>query len=319
MRLIVYLPILLPLLATATAKPLAARLDPRAATWLLTLAAVGLAAASTIALGLLTLTAVIRIPLVASLGHWSRSVLGRDNPATTVVAVAAGVLLAGAVLAVGYFAVHRYRSLADAFRHARALPGAGTGDLVVIDDPAADAYALPGRPGRIVVSQNMLDALDEGGRAVLLAHERAHLAGFHYVFTTVARLAATANPLLRPVAEAVEFTVERWADERAAQEVGDRRQVARTIAAAAIAAKNDPPRHRLAAALGIGPARGSALAGAGPVPRRVAALLAPPPARRAVLLLAMTAVVAVAGLCSMEAARDLHGLLEQANTLHPGR
>ena len=98
----------------------------------------------------------------------------------------------------------------------------------------------------------MLDALDEDGRAVLLAHERAHLAGYHWVFVTLARLAATANPLLRPLASAVEYTVERWADERAAEEIGDRRRVARAIATAAIAAKNDPPRHRLAAVLGIG-------------------------------------------------------------------
>lgn len=313
MRWIVYLPLLLPILATVTARPLAARLDPRWATWLLTGAAVGLAAASTVALGLLTLTAVIRIPLVASLGHWSRTVLGRDDPSTTYVAVVAGTLLGMAVVAVGSFSVRRYRAFADAFRHARRLPG--TGDLVVTEEPAADAYALPGKPGRVVVSQSMLDALDEDGRAALLAHERAHLAGFHYVFTTTARLAATANPLLRPVASAVEYTVERWADERAAEEVGDRRRVARAIATAAIAAKNDPPRRRFAAVLGIGGVRGSAaMTGAGPVPRRVAALLAPPPARSAVLLLAMAAVVACAGLCAIEAARDLHVLLHLANT-----
>ena len=50
------------------------------------------------------------------------------------------------------------------------------------------------------------------------------------------------------------------------------------------------------------------------MPRRVAALLAPPPARSAVLLLAMVAVVACAGSCALEAARDLHVLLHLANT-----
>jgi len=35
---------------------------------------------------------------------------------------------------------------------------------------------------------------------VLLAHERAHAASSHYLFTSVTRLAAAVNPLLRPVA-----------------------------------------------------------------------------------------------------------------------
>src|SRR6185437_8548787 len=80
---------------------------------------------------------------------------------------------------------------------------------------AIEAYALPGAPGRIVVSGRLLDALDDRGQAALLAHEQAHLAARHHLFTTVAHLAAAANPLLLPVARAVDYTVERWADERA--------------------------------------------------------------------------------------------------------
>lgn len=315
MRLIVYLPLVIPLLAAAGARPLAARLDPRLATWLLTGAALGLAAASTIALGLLAATAVIRIPLVAALGHWSVGVLGRVNPAGTAVAVAAGVLLAGLALAAGHFAVRRYRALADAYRHARRLPGRRR-YLVVTDDDAADAYALPGLPGRVVVSARMLDALDDNGQAALLAHERAHLTGFHHLFTSAVQLAAAANPLLRPVATAVDYTVERWADERAAAAVGDRRLVAQAIATAAIAAKSSRPR-RLAQALGIGGRTGTvSLSGAGPVPRRVAALLAPPPGRQTILLVLTVALVAAAGLCAIEAARDLHALLQLAYTRH---
>src|SRR5260221_12849492 len=87
----------------------------------------------------------------------------------------------------------------------------------------------------------MLAALDGRGRAALVAHERAHLAGFHYLFTTAARLAATASPLLRPVARAVEYTVERWADERAATVVGDRRLVPHALGRAALAAQASPP------------------------------------------------------------------------------
>jgi Zn-dependent protease with chaperone function len=70
---------------------------------------------------------------------------------------------------------------------------------VVTADAAADAYTLPGWPCRIVITQGMLDALAGPERDVLLAHERAHARNSHYLFTSAARLAAAANPLLRPV------------------------------------------------------------------------------------------------------------------------
>jgi len=314
--LAVYLPLALPALFAPFAGPLSERLDPRHATWLLTGAAVALAGCSTLALGLLAAAAVVRIPLVASLGHWSLGVLGRDTPAGITVALLAGVLLGAAVLAICGFVIRRCRALAGAFREARWLPGRG--QAVVVADEAADAYALPGWPGRIVVTAGMLAALDEPGRAALVAHEQAHLAGFHYLFTTAARLAATASPLLRPVARAVEYTVERWADERAATVVGDRRLVAHTIGRAALAAKAGRPRRAIPAALGavFSGARVRAHAGAGPVPRRVAALLASPPPRRLVLLAAVLALVALAGICALVAANDLQDLLSLASTHH---
>lgn len=317
MRLAVYLPLLLPALFAPLAGPLSVRLDPRHATWLLTAATVVLAASSTLALALLAASAVVRIPLVASLGHLSLNVLGRESTSGVVVAAVAGVLLGAAGLLVMGFVIRRYGALADAYREARCLPGRE--QTVVIDEESADAYALPGRPGRIVVTAGMLAALDGPGRAALLAHERAHLSGLHYVFTTAARLGATANPLLRPVAGAVEYTVERWADECAAIVVGDRRLVAHAIGRAALAAKATRPRRAVPAVLGAvfsGPRPLRAHAAAGPIPRRVAALLAPPPPRRLLLLAAVLAAALLAGLCALEAANDLQDLLSLAKTRH---
>ena len=330
--LVVCLTLLFPLIALALARPIAERAEPRAATWLLTAAAVGLAASSGAALALTALTAVIRLPLVAALGRWSPTVIDRGDPTGIIVALVSGFLLGLALTGVARFALRRGRALFDAFQHARGLPGRA--QVVVTGDASADAYTVPGWPGRIVVSAGMLDSLDDAGRAALLAHERAHLAGRHYAFTSAARLAAAANPLLRPVADAVEYTVERWADERAAQAVGDRRLVAETIARAAVAAKHGRSRRSPAVALGAvfdlasgrfftgGFFRRGAgshvagrrsLAGAGPVPRRVAALLAPPPGRRWVLQAAIVVVVFAAGICAVDAARDLHELLETAS------
>jgi len=53
MSALVYLPLLVPVLAAAAARPLAARLEPRLATWLLTATTVALAAFSTAALALM--------------------------------------------------------------------------------------------------------------------------------------------------------------------------------------------------------------------------------------------------------------------------
>jgi Zn-dependent protease with chaperone function len=210
MRVAVYLPLLLALLAVPGARLLAGRCEPRLATWLLTLSALVLAATSTLSLALLALTGLLRVPELAALGEWSLRLAARRDPVELSVAAAAGLLLAVAtVAAVRMFAI-RCRSLARAATDAACL--AATDGLVIVDDPVPEAYALPGLPGRVVVSTGMLDTLDPGERAILLAHERTHLAGHHYAFVALAQLGAAANPLLRPLAAAVTYTVERWAD-----------------------------------------------------------------------------------------------------------
>ncbi len=318
--MLIYLPLAAPLLAAAGARPIASRLPPQAATWLLTAAAVALAGLSTAVLGLLALTAVLRIPLVAALGDMSAQVIRRHDPASLSAAVAACALLAAATLAAGRAAWRRARALVAAARHARCLPGSG--QVVVVPDGAADAYAVPGWPGRIVVTAGMLDALNPDERRVLLEHERAHAAGHHYLFTALTYFAAAANPLLRPVAAAVTYTVERWADEQAARACGDRRIAARAIGKAALASAGGMTAGARArrpagvAAVGIAGAaalRGAdRLRGAGPVPRRVAALLAPPPRIRPLLVVAFAAIVLVSGVSALEAARDLHAIVELA-------
>jgi hypothetical protein len=54
------------------------------------------------------------------------------------------------------------------------------------------------------------------------------------------------------------------------------------------------------------------VAWAGPVPRRVAALLGPPPRSRILLMTLAMLIVVLAGACALQAARDLHALLELA-------
>lgn len=313
MRVFVYVTLLFPLAAAPLARLATARLHPRYATWLLTVAAVVLAGTSCGALGLLAVAALVRIPALARLAHLSHGVIASGDSTSGVIALVAGILFGAALLGTVAFGLGRARSLAAAFAHARTLPGRSS--LVITPDDAADAYTVPGRPGRIVVSTGMLDVLDEPGRRALLAHEHAHLHGRHYLYATAARLAAAANPLVRPLAGAVDYAVERWADEDAAAAVGDRRQVATAVARAAVAAKHTRARRTPVLALGAVFSRGAGLplTGAGPVPRRVAALLAPAPRTSLITLVAGLAVVALATFCALEAANDLQDLLSLAH------
>jgi Zn-dependent protease with chaperone function len=323
----VYLPLILPVFAALAARPLADRLPPAAATWLLAASALALALASSAVLGLIALSALVRIPVVDAIGHLSRPVIRSGDAVSVPVAIVAGGLLVMAVVAAGRAVWRRGRAIAAAHRHASSLPGAS--QVVVTEDSAADAYTVPGWPCRIVITQGMLRALSAGEREVLLAHERSHARGSHYLFTSVARLAAAANPLLRPVAEQAGYTVERWADERAATQTGDRTLAARAIAHAALATSAAPPdRDAAMSALGLiteereqraGPPRGSeqgrhqaGLHRAGQVPRRVAALLAPPPRLRPLLLTAAIVLVVISGGATLEAARNFHQLIELA-------
>ncbi len=313
MRLVVYLPLLVPLLAALAARPLAERLPPATATWLLSTSALLLAAASSAVLGMLALTAVVRVPLVDVVGRMSGQVIRNNDPASVPVALVAGVLLAAAVASTTRALWRRAAALVAAGRHARLLPGSG--QVVVTADDAADAYTLPGLPCRVVITDGMLRALNGQEQRVLLAHEHAHASGLHYLFGTAVRLAAAANPFLHPVTTAVGYSMERWADEHAASVTGDRKLTARAIARAALAATASPPRrppgHSALGVLGAATPL-TRTQRPGPVPRRVAALLCPPPRPGLLLLAAGLLLVAVSGASVLEAARDLHAMLALA-------
>ena len=237
---LLYLPLVIPALAGAAARLVAARLEPRQATWLLTCGAVALAGCSTAALALLAAFAAARTPALAALGDYSQQVMQRADPISAAAGAAAALALIAAAAAVAVMFRNRARALAESYRRAARLDA--DDGIVVVPGPAIEAYALPGWPGRIVVSGCLLDRLDNGSRAALIAHEQAHLAGRHHLFAAAARLAAAANPLLLPVARAVEYTVERWADEHAAAVTGDRRLVAETIGRVALLASPGRPR-----------------------------------------------------------------------------
>jgi len=282
------------------------RLPPATAVRLLTVAMLGAALSSGFVLAVAGTLVIGQIPAVAAEGHWSARVLASALPVPMAVGGMAALVAAGLLLAALRRAVLSGRDLVRAVRTCRRL-GPVVDGLVVIEDEEPDAYALPGLGGRVVVSTAMLRALPSDERRVLLAHEAAHLTHRHHLWVQAAFLASAANPLLRPAAGAVRDAVERWADEVAAAEVGDRALVARALARAGLARTR-----------GRRPAvRPLALAGADrAVADRARALLAGPPPRRRALAGAVTALVLTVAVAALITSIDTETRFEAAESVY---
>ena len=163
------------------------------------------------------------------------------------------------------------------------------------------AFTLPGRGGHVVLSSGLVELLDDDERNVVLAHELAHATHRHDRYLLVAQLAVATIPMLRPLTSRLQFSLERWADEAAVEECGDRRFVARTLGKVALRS--------------VTPVGAMSFAGLG-VPARVSALLsAPSPTPRAPLLIGLWSAIVVTGAL---AAFQVHHLESLVTALCPG-
>ncbi|GGI96352.1 M56 family metallopeptidase [Streptomyces brasiliensis] len=292
MRFDVYTPLLLSLLLPVISPAIGRRVAPALAARVLTSAAVLTAAATTWSLVLLATALLGDAPPVVREARENGRPLA--DPVPEVIGIAAGVALAVVMWRV-HRAVRAERGTRRALRRLCAGHPADT-ELIVAASPVPQAFAIPGSPGRILVTSAMLSALEPPERRVLFAHERAHLTHRHGILVTAATLAAAANPLLGPVRAAVTFLVERWADEQAADSVGDRGTTARALARAALTAG----RARPACALNFTDRA---------VTRRIAALQTPPPPRLWSAAAAVLALGTLPALLAVDATGDLFGLL----------
>ncbi|GAA3615224.1 M56 family metallopeptidase [Kineosporia mesophila] len=250
-------------------------MPPALATVLLTVFALTVALVTGMLLCLTAYVSTVSMFPALHPADWNSPYLYRECPIPAGVGLGVGLLAALLMTRALVCVVRVAAGLRRTSSVAAGLPEVA--GLSIMDDETVVAYAVPGRCSRIVVSTGLLRLLDGPGRAALLAHERAHLRHRHHVYVQLARLAAAANPLMRPVSRAVDAAVERWADACAAREIGDPVVVARAVGAAALAGAGDPAGPGLA--MGPGPALA---AGGGDVVERVRELLEPTTRRRTV-------------------------------------
>jgi Zn-dependent protease with chaperone function len=259
----------LSLLLAAISRIVVARTAPtRAAAFVV--AAMLCASAATWGLILLAATLLGNTSLVTEEAN-ERGVQLQD-PVPALIGVTAVVLLILGTVRV----VRVLRARRATIRELRAVcRSCGHGELAVVALDAPHAFAVPGRPGRILITRGLLSALDGDERRVVLAHERAHLQSRHHWLRAATEVCAAVNPVLIPVREAVAFLVERCADEHAARVTGSRALVARALTKAALAGGATVTTK---GAPGITPVWPVALAFAGcGVSARVAALHSDPP------------------------------------------
>ena len=229
----------LPLVGTIAAAFLATslhrRLRPDLAAKTTAIALATLLFAAVPALWLIGWSGLAHLGLRSPLTDWSQHLLPTMGLTGAVVGMAAlGLMLVGGVRT--FCLLRRHRNL-------RATRPA---EVEILPTSAVFAFTLPGRAGNIVLSEGLVSALDERELQAVLAHERAHARHRHDRYLLLGSLASALLPMIRPLAQRLEFSLERWADDDAALEIADRRLVATVIARVAVAGSQPLP-----SALGI--------------------------------------------------------------------
>jgi Zn-dependent protease with chaperone function len=167
------------------------------------------------------------------LAHACHPLAAGDLPLPLPVGGVAGLVL---VVSTGRGVAARRRKAAALVR-LRVEPWLGRHRVVdgvdVVTLPCAErvAYAVPGRPAQVVVSDGLLAGLDPDETEAVLRHERAHL---HHRHHDALALAADIEmrlgwfPPARASAAVLRLAIERWADEDAGAASAAARPAVRT-------------------------------------------------------------------------------------------
>jgi bla regulator protein blaR1 len=105
-------------------------------------------------------------------------------------------------------------------------------EVVVLPTDRILAYAAPGRPPQVVVSEGLTQTLADDEMSAVIRHEQAHLRHHHNRHLVLASAVAGTLGWLPGVhrsMKALRLSLERWADEAAADRPGARDQVRRAL------------------------------------------------------------------------------------------
>ena len=300
MNVFLYTPLLCAIALALCADLIITRAPPRSGSATLIAAALTVAVAADIGLVVLVAARLLDAAPLATLLAWPPETSAPIPVPVPISLIAAAALAAAAVA--GWADWRRTRKTMQQLRTMHAHAPAG--ELIVLRSPTVLAHALPAsgeHPGRILVSDSMLRALEPDERRVLLAHERSHLHHRHDRYRRLVRIAARIHPLLRPTISVVDYLLERWADEDAARATGNRTLTARALARAAVhqSAVASHPQQPTFAAQGVS-SRMNALLG----PQ------APTIARLALVLPALIAITAtLTGIAALHELAHLYAIL----------
>lgn len=104
--------------------------------------------------------------------------------------------------------------------------------VVLLPTDALVAYATPGAPPQVVLSRGLADALSTDELDAVVAHELAHLRNRHHrdlVFAAAVDATLGWLPGVRASTGALRLSLERWADEEAAEQPGARDSIWRAL------------------------------------------------------------------------------------------
>jgi len=226
MSAVVWLPMAAAVTAALASGLLYRRIPPKLATPLLTVIVITAALGVAWALVITMLAFVMQIGWVGTAAGWCDVLVTPHHRVPALLGMASAMAFWVGLARMALWLRHRRAVVRSLQQSSPAVE--------IIPSPLPTAFAVPGRPGHIVVSQGMLDSLEDAQRDALIAHEQAHLDCGHHRYVVAVEAATRAVPVLHPLRRRVRYCTERWADEVAATVVGDRLVVASAITQAAL-------------------------------------------------------------------------------------
>jgi Zn-dependent protease with chaperone function len=290
MSIAIVLPALLAGIAAVVATGAHRRLAPPLAARVIVATMVAVTVAVVPAVAVLAVAFLTHVPWFGGALSWCRDAFGLHDHVPQWLGVPAVLLVSVAVVRLVRVRRRWMRSRCDDTNGVEVLPSA---ELF--------AYTLPGAGGHVVVSQGLVDELDDVELAIVMAHEKAHGSLRHDRFVVLGAITVALVPILAPLLRRLRFALERWADESTVTELEiERFVVARTLATVALSTATVPA--GAAGVVGIG------------VAGRVTALLDPPSGGRLALALGAVGIAAVLGAAVVQT----HHLLPLLAALCPG-